>query len=344
MSLRTSVKRTTSEKVLYLARSSLLLDKSGVTPRCCGISGGLHNEGVRKLVILVLALASVDVLAACSADPDSGVVRKNGPGKGSTNADPEGEDDPVVPGATNDSGVTNPAPPAADGGDAGAAATQSSKGAGGPTGQNELKSTGGLSYIINVPAAAPTAPRGLLVLLHGSTASNYRQFITIMANVAAAQNLIRVSVLAPNGQGWNEGNQTNAADLLHKLVQQDLLTKYDVDLSRIVFSGQSSGGGFLSSHFLPLHAKDYRGGAFLQCGAAPPVPAFTPDAATKQGFRLHFEITTGDTIWPTSYQNAVTAYTNAGMKLTKDASKPGGHCAFDQQAIIQANIAAMLAK
>jgi len=76
--------------------------------------------------------------------------------------------------------------------------------------------------------------------------------------------------------------------------------------------------------------------------AQPPVPTFAPDAATKAGLRLHFEITTGDTIWPASYKSAVTAYTNAGMTLTKDDTKPGGHCAFDQQAVIQAHIGAML--
>ncbi len=269
-----------------------------------------------------------------------------GTGAGVDNAEP-GDDDGSgatgtgtggTPGTGTGTGTGTGEMPDAGGG----SSVTSSKGTGGTTGQNELKSTGGLSYIINVPATAPAKPRGLLVLLHGSTASNYREFITMMATVATANNLIRVSVLAPNGQGWNEGNQTTAAESLHKLLQQDLLPKYDIDLSRVVFSGQSSGGGFLSSYFLPLHAKDYRGGAFLQCGAAPPVPTFAPDAATKQGFRLHFEITTGDTIWPASYKNAVTAYTSAGMTLTKDDTKAGGHCQFDQQAVIQAHIATVL--
>ena len=79
----------------------------------------------------------------------------------------------------------------------------STKGSGGPTGFNELQSTGGLSYQLDAPAAA--GPHGLLVLLHGSTASNYREFVPMMAQVAAAHDLIRVSVLAPNGKGWNEG-------------------------------------------------------------------------------------------------------------------------------------------
>ncbi len=74
-------------------------------------------------------------------------------------------------------------------------------------------------------------------------------------------------------------------------------------------------------------------------------PAFhdlAPDAATKQGMKLHFELTTGDTIWPKSFANAVSAYTTAGMSLTKDDTKPGGHCAFDQQQVILDRIGAML--
>ena len=292
-----------------------------------------------KPVIALLAVASALSIAACSAQPD-GIIRKSGTSKdggaGSDNsADPTG-----TPGGTTPTpGTTTPT---SDGGtDSGPAGAISSHGSGGPTGQTELTSTGGLSYIVNAPATT-NKPWGLLVLLHGSTASNYRELITIMQTVATAENLIRVSVLAPNGQGWNEGDQNAAADLLDKALKQDVLTKYDVDLSRIVFSGQSSGGGFLSSYFLPLHAKDYRGGAFMQCGAAPPVPAFTPDAATKAGFHLHFEITTGDPIWPDSYKAAVAAYTSLGMNLTKDDTKPGGHCAFDQGAVVQAHIATIL--
>ena len=296
-----------------------------------------------KLVIGLLALASAVTISACSAPPDAGGI----PRKGAPKAAGAGTDDGAGPTGEPSGGPTTrdagPVTGEPDGGDAGGApAAKSSKGAGGPTGQNELKSTGGLSYIINVPTTAATKPRGLLVLLHGSTASNYREFIAMMATVATAQDLIRVSVLAPNGQGWNEGDQTSGAGLLDKLLKQDLFTKYDINLSRIVFSGQSSGGGFLSSYFLPLHAKDFAGGAFMQCGAAPPVPTFAPDAATKADFRLHFEITTGDPIWPASYKSAVAAYTAAGMTLTKDDTKPGGHCAFDQQAVIQAHIATIL--
>jgi predicted esterase len=205
-------------------------------------------------------------------------------------------------------------------------------GSGGPVGPAELVSTGGLTYEIDAPAG--NSPRGLLILLHGSTASNYDTFIGLMRQVASSFDLIPVSVLAPNGQGWNEGNQVRAAELLHRLIQDDLFTKYNVDKSRVLFSGQSSGGGFLSSNFVPAHAADYTGGAFFQCGAAPPNIAFAPSPQTREQFRLHFEITTGDPIWPESYAASLQAYTAAGMQLTQDDTKPGGHCAFDQQQVI----------
>jgi len=227
--------------------------------------------------------------------------------------------------------------------DAGSApAVVSSGGSGGPAGPAELRSSGGLQYRIDAPAQA--GPHGLLVLLHGSTASNYEQFVPMMRTVAERYDLIPVSVLAPNGQGWNEGNQVNAAELLHALVQDDLYTQYDIDTSRVLFSGQSSGGGFLASNFVPAHAQDYTGGAFFQCGAAPPNIRFSPDADTRENFRVHFEITTQDPIWPESYAATLVAYRDAGMSLTEDSTKPGGHCQFDQQQVILDHIEFVLGR
>lgn len=286
------------------------------------------------------------LLSACASEPAGSFRRAPGASGGA------GDDDPSATTSSSSSSSSGGAGVSDGGASSGGPATDAGSGAdpnatngtGGPTGPNELTSQGGLRYQIDAPPPGPRA-RGLLVLLHGSSASNYTRMVSMMANVAAQYDLIRVSVLAPNGQGWNEGGQqaqVDAAGKLHALVQQDLYPKYNIDRSRVMFSGQSSGGGFLSSHFVPLHGKDYQGGAFFQCGAAPPAVTFAPDATTKARFRLHFEITTGDTIWPQSYARAVTSYTQAGMSLTKDDTKPGGHCQFDQQAIIQANIKAML--
>ena len=112
----------------------------------------------------------------------------------------------------------------------------------------------------------------------------------------------------------------SAAELLHALVQEDLYTQYDIDTSRVLFSGQSSGGGFLASSFVPAHAQDYTGGAFFQCGAAPPDVPFSPDAAT------------------------LVAYRDAGMSLSEDSTKPGGHCQFDQQQVILDHIEFVLGR
>lgn len=273
--------------------------------------------------VATAAPSNVESTPAAPAPTDNSQTASGGSDEAAPGSLPLG---PSAPAAASGSGT---AP------DAGAAATPSvdpTNGSGGPVGPNDLTSKGGLSFKIDAPAG--NTPRGLLVLLHGSTASNYTTFISMMTKVAKQYDLIPVSVLAPDGQGWNEGNQVQGAELLHRLVQEDLYTLYNVDKNRVLFSGQSSGGGFLSSNFIPAHAKDYKGGAFLQCGAAPPNIRFAPDAATRQDFRMHFEITTGDPIWPDSYAAAITAYGAVQMQFTMDNTKPGGHCAFDQQQVI----------
>jgi predicted esterase len=243
-------------------------------------------------------------------------------------------------GAENGENGSEPPAGAAPSDAGGPAAPVTTHGSGGPTGPAELRSGAGLQYRINAPEG--DGAHGLLVLLHGSTASNYENFVPMMRTVAERYDLIPVSVLAPNGQGWNEGDQVRAAELLHALVQDDLYAQYDIDTSRVLFSGQSSGGGFLASNFVPAHAQDYAGGAFFQCGAAPPNIRFSPDEQTRQNFRLHFEITSEDPIWPEYYALALEAYRGAGMLLTEDSTKPGGHCQFDQQQVILDHIDVVL--
>lgn len=306
----------------------------------------------RFVLLAALAFAAASS-AACTVEeasasaPRSTKKKKNGsttrPETTADDDESEGDDDdddvvaagnkPTAPGVPTTPASTTPDTPAKP-------LIDSTNGTGGPTGQNTLKSAGGLSYMINAPAG--TGAHGLLVLLHGSGASNYANFVNMMATVSQQHDLIPVSVLAPNGKGWNEGDQVNAAKLLNDLIQTDLFPKYNIDKKRVLFSGQSSGGGFLSSHFVPTYGKGYKGGAFLQCGMAAPRVTFTPDAAMKESFKLHFEITTGDTIWPQSYQQALTAYTGAGIQFTKQDNQPGGHCQFDQQKIIQDRIGFIL--
>jgi hypothetical protein len=219
-----------------------------------------------------------------------------------------------------------------------------SQGSGGVSGSQEV-SYANSRYFINAREDSTTANAtksyGLLILLHGSSASNYRNFINTMATVAAKHGLIPVSVLAPNGSGWNEGNQTSNAAFLNDLIQNKIYTSYNIDKRNIFFSGQSSGAGFLSSHFIPLHGNKYRGGAFMQCGASTPRVTFQPTQEMTQNFKMHFEITTGDGIWTTSFANAVPEYKRLGLSVTSDNTKFGGHCQFDQAAIVEQYIGNM---
>ena len=84
-----------------------------------------------------------------------------------------------------------------------------------------------------------------------------------------------------------------------------MLTKYNIDKKRIYFSGQSSGAGFLSSHFIPLHGNDYQGGAFMQCGGSRPALRINPSDQFKNNFKLHFEITVLDLNWKASVRKTV---------------------------------------
>jgi predicted esterase len=324
-SLVTRVSRATS-LVLALAASwgcDSSLERGPVPAPSVGASGGEASAPSQSNPAAQPALppSVPEVQPSSEETPDELPLGGPEPAEVGSNG---GEQTPVAP----DAGVVEPAKPASTGG------------SGGPVGPAEGVSTGGLSYLIDAPAS--DTPRGLLILLHGSTASNYENFIRLMRDVASQYDLIPVSVLAPNGQGWNEGNQVRAAELLHQLIQQDLYTLYDIDTTRVLFSGQSSGGGFLASNFIPAHAQDYQGGAFLQCGAAPPNIPFTPTPDTRQNFRLHFEITTEDPIWPEYYALAISAYTEAQMQLSMDNTKPGGHCQFDQQQVILDHIGFVL--
>jgi predicted esterase len=209
-----------------------------------------------------------------------------------------------------------------------------SGGTGGRAGQFEYNVNGKRMWVKTLETSANDKGSGLLVLLHGSSLSNYQRFIGDMAEMAATNNLMMISVRAPNGSGWNEGNQTTSAEHLHQLIQTEVLTKYNIDKKRIYFSGQSSGAGFLSSHFIPRHGNEYQGGAFMQCGGSRPALRLNPSEEFKKNFKIHFEITTGDQIWQRAVTQTVTEYRAAGLTVNLSADKPGGHCAFDQGEVI----------
>jgi hypothetical protein len=213
------------------------------------------------------------------------------------------------------------------------------RGSGGVTQTQEVRSRSGGRYWVYVPPVADqTNGYGLLVLLHGSSASSYREFIQMMSRLAQNYRMIAISILAPNGSGWNEGNLQNNATFINELIQKEIFTSYNIDRRRVIFSGQSSGGGFLGSHFVPMFGENYQGGAFLQCGAQPPAGNFRPSLQMQQNFKLHMEITTSDGIWESYFQQAARSYQQAGIQVTTGTNRPGGHCQFDQSEIIAGQI------
>ena len=232
-------------------------------------------------------------------------------------------------------------------GDAGAGKSYETKGSGGKTGAYDgTFGQGGRFKMVAASDNSLQKSHGLLIFLHGSTASSYEEFAQANASVAAANGLMSVSVLAPNGQGWNESDSNEAALYLDGLLKNVLFKQYNVDKRKIFFHGQSSGSGFLSSHFVALYGKDYGGGALMLCGASPPQASFVAPAEMKKRFRLYYDLTVDDGIWTDQLAPAVAAYRAAGLTVETTSEgnqqKPGGHCQFDQQAILAEKLPAMI--
>ncbi len=271
-------------------------------------------------------------------------------GGGSDSVSPFDSDNPsgIIPfspngNSSNDGGDTEP-------GSAGEADTPTEDfntlGTGGRKGLFEDRVNNGLQFIANISESnSESQSHGLLVLLHGSSRSSYDRFVNEMAGVAEENGLLPVSVLAPNGQGWNEGGANQlvaAADALHELIQNHFYQQYNIDKRKIFFSGQSSGGGFLSTNFVAAYGHLYQGGAFMQCGMQPPQVNIETSEGFQDRFKMHFEITRNDPIWLSSFAPSVQAYESRGFDVTFDNTKNGGHCQFSQPGVIQDNIGRML--
>jgi predicted esterase len=220
------------------------------------------------------------------------------------------------------------------------------KGSGGQTGAYDgTFGQGGRFKMVAASDNSATKSHGLLVFLHGSTASNYAEFAQANAQVAQQNGLMSVSVLAPNGQGWNETDGREAAKYLDDLIEGKLFKEYNIDRRKIFFHGQSSGAGFLSSHFVAMYGKNFGGGALMLCGASRPEVNVEVNDAMKAGFRLYYDLTTNDEIWTDRLVPSIEAYRAAGLKVestSEGQQKPGGHCQFDQQQILSEKIPEIL--
>lgn len=211
-----------------------------------------------------------------------------------------------------------------------------SRGTGGATGLVEVSfSAAGLnsSYKINAPADAASGKLyGLHVHFHGDGGGGYRDF----PNREIHQNLIGVTVKSPNQNlQWWVGSPVVHADYVNQLIQSEILRKYNVDTTRIYFSGVSGGSYFLSGYFLPKYGQLYNSGAFLMCGGMPPQVNFAQPSFLK-AFNIYWQVTGGerDDIMQ-DVRDSVNAYARAlsqagGSNATQgsDTEGQGGHCEF----------------
>ena len=182
-------------------------------------------------------------------------------------------------------------------------------GSGGKEGNFEERFTSTGSYIatshykMRVPTGIHNKdPHGLLVYLHGDGGNDYTNdwIFAPIAKLAHSHNLIAVSVLSPNnGTAWYQGPQTNAY-FLHKLLEDKIFKDYNIDTSRIYFTGSSGGSQFLTGIFVPMYAQTYGGGAFPTCGGAD-IYNFINYKITdhmKKNFKIYYYTQARDFLYP----------------------------------------------
>ncbi|KAI8900917.1 hypothetical protein BC833DRAFT_507258, partial [Globomyces pollinis-pini] len=183
-----------------------------------------------------------------------------------------------------------------------------------------------------------TGNEGINVLLHGDGGQSFFAF----PNAKAENNLIGVSVLAPNaamkwgGNGNDRPDGPAHAKLIADLITNELPKRMKFDASKVFFTGVSGGSLTLTSAMLPLFGNQFPSGMFLLCGglkAAQDIPANAVNANT----RIHVQTTQNElaslkaTI-PDAITQIQQAFTTAGVnqnQLTVDGAPNGGHCAFD---------------
>ncbi len=216
-------------------------------------------------------------------------------------------------------------------------------GSGGREGSFEARFTSSGSYIatsyykMRVPEGIHTKePHGLLVYLHGDGGNDYTNdwIFAPIAKLAHAHNLIAMSVLSPNnGTAWYQGPQTNAY-FLHKLLEDKVFHDYNIDTTRIYFTGSSGGSQFLTGIFVPKYATNYGGGAFPSCGGADIYNFIDYQISDymKEHFKIYYYTQTGDFLYPQVVKSKE-RYTSLGMKVggefPRTCRSSRCHCEFN---------------
>jgi hypothetical protein len=233
--------------------------------------------------------------------------------------------DPSDPGAVNPTNPSTVVPTPSIG----------SQGSGGATGQIEQTFTASngksASYKTVIPPdIGPSKTYGLNIHLHGDGGGDYGWLFQPNVRIAKEHGLIGVVVLAPNFQRrwYNDGMQN--AKFLDELIQNEFFTKWNIDKSRVYFSGVSGGAQFLTGQFIPTYGAKYNSGAVLLCGG----PGnwqnsinSTPEFISS--FRLYWYSHTGDFLYD-QIEAGIRYYKGLGMKVDSEIIPGGSHCDFDE--------------
>lgn len=216
-------------------------------------------------------------------------------------------------------------------------------GSGGREGSFEERFTSTGSYIatshykMKVPEGIHNLePHGLLVYLHGDGGNDYTNewIFAPIAKLAHTHKLIAVSVLSPNnGTAWYQGPQTNAY-FLHKLLEDKIFKDYNIDTTRIYFTGSSGGSQFLTGIFVPKYATTYGGGAFPTCGGADIYNFIDYKISDymKEHFKIYYYTQARDFLYPQVVKSKAT-YSSLGMKVSgefpNNCRTSRCHCEFN---------------
>ncbi len=211
-----------------------------------------------------------------------------------------------------------------------------SLGSGGQTGSYEetFEFNGSAAkYRVSVQDDVQTGRYGMMVYLHGDGAWDYDGFWRDSKAIAFRHDLIAVHVQAPTtgnaGRSWWIAGDRNA-EYLNALLQERVLRLYNVDRSKVIFSGQSGGPTFMTGTWMNRYMQQFLGGAVFMCGGM--LYSNTGMEASsdwRHYFKIRIETTTGDFL-NSGAQSARQRYERYGMDVRLTTHGDGGHCQFNQ--------------
>lgn len=225
-----------------------------------------------------------------------------------------------------------------------------SLGSGGQTGNYEenFEFNGrSAKYRVSIQDDVQTGRYGMLVYLHGDGAWDYEGFWRSSKEIAFRHDLIAVHVQAPTssgaGRSWWIAGDANA-EYLNALLHERILRLYNINKSRVIFSGKSGGPTFMTGTWMNRYMQQFAGGAVLMCGGMLHTNTRMEAAADwRRAFKVRIETSSGDFL-NSGAHSALQRYEQYGMDVQLTTHGSGGHCSFDRTpaAILEQRVAELL--